>query len=139
MLARLRFAIGLFCLAIVAAAQSGISGNWAGTVNGLPAVLLTLNESGARVGGTITFYFQQKGADGKWHLGEPYTGPLLVPEMRGKLLYFEVAHHTEHGGAEPGPNKKYYVEFTGEDEARMREVTSPDRPGTGLPLTRTSR
>ena len=114
-----------------------IAGAWDGKVNELPAVELILRDDGGKVSGSIGFYFQSRGDDGKWRLGEKTTLPLLSPKLEGKVLSFETIHHKKHGSPELGPNNKYRVTFAAANEARLwilREKTKED--GSGLKLTR---
>ena len=110
----------LFLIAAAAIAASDFAGTWEGTENGLPAIELTIRDNGDGVTGSIGFYFQKRGADGKWHMGEKYTVPLLSPKIEGRVLTFETIHGKEHGSRELGPNNKYRVERVGEKEARIR-------------------
>ena len=123
----------ILLLALLAA--SPFAGTWQGTMNDQPAVKLTLEDApGGKVTGTIVFYFQQRGDDGKWRVveGGDAKGEILVPEVKGKVLTFEVRHHKSHGSAEYGPNKKFVVELTGPKEARFREAGGADLSGVVL-------
>jgi hypothetical protein len=117
---------------------SQFTGTWEGTMNGQPGVEITLAPDGGNIRGTIIFYFQRLGADGKWHVeGDNRPQPLIDPQMSGNTLNFEVLHHKKHGSGELGPNKKFRLEVTGANEARLREAgTQDDIPGHGLPLVR---
>lgn len=110
----------LFLIAVAAIAASDFAGTWQGQENGLPAIDLTIRGDGDGVTGSIGFYFQKRGADGKWHLGEKYTVPLLSPKIEGRVLTFETIHTKEHASSELGPNNKYRVELVGAKEARIR-------------------
>jgi hypothetical protein len=71
-------ALGCVVIALVAtAANSEIVGVWAGTENGLPSVELSVQIKDGKVNGSIAFYFQSRGADGKWQLADKYVVPLL--------------------------------------------------------------
>jgi hypothetical protein len=109
----------LLAVLVSALASSGFEGAWEGTENGLPSVELTIHSKDGRISGSIGFYFQTRGKDGKWHLGEKYTVPLLSPKLEGRTLTFETIHHKCHGCAELGPNNKYYVDFVDEKEAHL--------------------
>jgi hypothetical protein len=130
----------LLCVLIVSvapAANSGIAGIWDGTENDLPAVELTLHVNDGRITGSIGFYFQTRGTDGKWHLGEKYTVPLLSPKLEGRKLTFETIHHKCDGCPELGPNNKYQVDFVGEKEARIRILKDQKKQDDqGFKLTR---
>jgi hypothetical protein len=117
---------------------SQFAGTWDGKMNDQPAVEITLATEGGKVGGTVVFYFQRLGKDGKWHVeGDNRAQPLINPQVEGNILSFEVRHHKEHGSVEFGPNKKFRLEVTGADEARFREAGKPDDiAGHGLKLVR---
>jgi hypothetical protein len=119
-------------------AVSQFTGTWEGRMNDQPALEIKLTTSGGKVDGTIVFYFQRLGIDGKWHVeGNARSQSLIEPQVEGNIVTFEVLHHKKHGGSELGANKKYRLEVTGADEARFREAGKPgDTPGGGLKLTR---
>ena len=74
-------ALGCVVIALVAtAANSEIVSVWEGTENGLPSVELSVQIKDGKVNGSTAFYFQSRGADGKWQLGDKYVVPLLSPE-----------------------------------------------------------
>ncbi|MBI3472112.1 MAG: hypothetical protein HY013_12215 [Candidatus Solibacter usitatus] len=120
------------------AAGSSFAGMWEGKVNDLPAVELIVREHNGHVSGSIGFYFQTRGDDGKWQVGEKTTLPLLSPKLEGKVLTFETIHHKKHGSPELGPNNKYRVTFAGGKEARLQIVNDQRQEdgSSGLKLTR---
>ena len=114
-----------------------VTGTWEGKTNDLPSVELSLRQEGARVTGTIGFYFQNRGADGKWHLGPKSEIELLSPKMEGNVLTFETTHRKKHDSPELGPNNRYRVEFVSDTEARLHmyrggEPEKDDGPGLRL-------
>lgn len=128
----------LICTSAAAASSSPFSGTWDGKGNDLPAVELTVQDDSGKISGSIAFYFQTRGDDGKWHVGEKTTVPLLSPEIRGRVLTFETIHHKKHGGAELGPNNRYRVDFVSPNEARLNILKdqSQGNGSSGLKLTR---
>ncbi len=118
-------------------AISKFAGAWEGKVNDLPGVKLTIREDAGKVSGSITFYFQTKGDDGKWRVveGGDASAAILAPKIEGTRLTFEVPHHKQHGGTEYGPNKRYSVYLTGDDEVRLRDRDDP-KSGQGFKMTR---
>ena len=112
---------------------SQFTGTWEGRTNGQPAVEITLTANGGRIAGTIAFYFQMLGKDGKWHVeGQAFRQPLIAPHVDGNAVTFEVLHYQKHGGSELGPNKTYRLEVKGVDEAQFiksgNEANSQRRP-----------
>jgi hypothetical protein len=121
---------GVVMTAAAAVGASGFAGTWEGKQNGLPAVELTIRDKDGGVSGTIGFYFQRRGTDGKWHLAEKYTVPLLSPKLQGRVLTFETIHGKKHGSPELGPNNRYRVDFIGAKEARIR-ILKDKKPDDG--------
>ena len=127
-------------LTVVAnAADRGLEGTWEGKENDLPSVELTIRDNRDQIGGTIGFYFQSRGTDGKWHLGEKFTVPLLSPKLDGRVLMFETIHHAKHDSPELGPNNKYRVTFVGPNEARLEIIKDQSQAGGGPALILTRR
>lgn len=135
-----RSIVTLFAIAFtaLAAEKSGFVGTWEGQANGLPAVELTVRQDSGAVNGSIGFYFQTRGEDGKWRLGEKTTLPLLSPKIAGSILTFETIHHKTHGSPELGPNNRYRVEQVSPNELRLNILKDNETPksGSGLKLTR---
>jgi hypothetical protein len=132
-----RIFLAFLALAFAAgAANWPVSGTWEGTVNDLPAVELTIQEKSGQVSGSIGFYFQTRGDDGKWHLGEKTTVPLLSVKFEGNVLTFETIHYKSHGSPELGPNNKYRVTFVDAKEARLKIINGEGDGSSGLKLTR---
>lgn len=105
-----------------AASQDNVTGVWEGKLNGHPAVDLTIKETEGRISGDILFYFQEREADGKWHVKGKYSVPLLMPKVEGNVLTFEVIHHKKHGSSELGPNTRFRMELTGADAATLQRL-----------------
>ena len=97
-----RVAIMLLLLMAAMAADVQFTGTWTGKTNDLPAVELALQQDKGEVRGTISFYFQSRGEDGKWRLGNKTTLPILSPALNGNELTFESIHHKKHGSPELG-------------------------------------
>jgi hypothetical protein len=119
---------------IVAAEKSPFSGTWEGKMNDLPGVDLEIETAGGKVSGVIVFYFQLRGDDGKWRVNDKSTDRILTPKVRGKTLAFEVIHYKTHGSSERGPNAKFRMELTGENEAVLHKINDQSAPP--LKLTR---
>ena len=129
---------------VVLCANISVAGIWDGNENDLPAVELTLRNDNGQIGGTIAFYFQTRGIDGKWHPDgkPPFLVPLLAPKLEGTVLTFETIHHRSHGSADLGPNNSYRVAFLGPKEARLqvfRYGAKENDAAPGLQLIRRER
>ncbi len=127
----------LVALAVPAFSKAPFEGTWEAQMNDQPAIQITLHQNAKKVEGTILFYFQTRGPDGRWRVVENQgaPAPLLKPRLRDGLLTFEVRHHLRHGSPEYGPNKRYTFELSGANEARLKEVGAAD-PGAGMKLNR---
>jgi hypothetical protein len=126
----------LLLLAVAAnAADRGLEGTWEARENDLPSVELTIRDNQGQISGTIGFYFQSRGADGKWHLGDEFIVPLLSPKLGGNTLTFETIHHKKHDRPELGPNNKYRVTFVGANEARLEIIMDQSQAGSARAVT----
>jgi hypothetical protein len=124
-------------LTTIAKGASPFVGTWEAKLNDQPAVELRIEEAGEKIAGIITFFFQRRGADDKWHVeGKPTRRPVIAPQVDGNFLTFEVLHHKHHGGPELGPNKRYRMELTGKEEMFFRNVEGLKEDPTDLRLTR---
>jgi hypothetical protein len=112
--------------------RSPFAGKWEGKMNDQPGIEITIKNAGAETSGVIVFYFQERGADGKWHVKDKYEAPLLSVQVTGKGLTFEVAHHKTHESLEFGPNVKFRMELGGGDGAVLYRVGDPRDPGMKL-------
>ena len=124
-------------VAAAAAAESPLVGVWEGEHNGLPAVRVTIEQSGDKISGRIAFLFQERGPDGAWQTKDPNDGggQMLAVKVDGKTVTFEVQHHKQHGGTELGPNVPFRVQVVSPTEARLFKLDEGD-PGKGLKLIR---
>ena len=130
--------LGMFVIfASIAESGSPFTGVWEASLNDQPAIELTINEMDGKIGGTIVFYFQRRGDDGKWRVeGGRNPTPLLMPVVKGKSLTFEVIHHKHHGSTERGPNAKFRVDLTDHDSLALFKTDEVSDGGPGLKLTR---
>jgi hypothetical protein len=117
-----------------------LDGTWEGKMNDLPAIELKINNSSAKVSGTMLFYFQERSDPGQpWHVTGGNPVPLLLPRVEGNILTFELQHHKCHNCTELGPNQKFRVELKEPNEARLwmwENQDAPKDPGPGLKLER---
>lgn len=105
---------------------SVLDGTWEGKMNDLPGVdLIVADAGGGEIGGVVTFYFLTRKDGGKWQVRGKFLTPLLAAHMQDKALIFEVQHHKTHGSPEFGPNVRFRVELTGENQAMLYNVSEP--------------
>jgi hypothetical protein len=120
--------------------ESAFAGTWEGKMNDLPGIELKMEVMGGKVTGTIVFYYQERSdPNGPWHVAGENPVPLLMLHVVGKTLTFEVQHHKCHGCAELGPNVKFRMELTGQNEARLWNLENQEAKkdlGPGLKLVR---
>ena len=137
MISRLTILI-LTLLPPLTAADTPFAGTWEGKTNGLPAVELIVRQEAGKITGSIGFYFQIRGEDGKWRLGEKTSLPVLRPVINGNVLTFESIHRKQHGGTELGPNNRYHVNLAGANEMRLNILKdgTPVNGTSGLKLAR---
>ena len=126
--------IAVLGLTAAATEKSPFAGTWEGKINDLPGVDLTIEAAAGKISGVVVFYFQFRGDDGKWRVEGKHRVDMLTPQAGGKTLAFEVIHHKTHGSSERGPNAKFRMELTGENEAILHKVD--DQPGPPVKLTR---
>lgn len=137
--------VALLCV-VTAGAQSGngtpnssFAGTWVGEkMNDLPSVDLKVESVGKNLNGTAIFYLQtRKDASESWRVTDEAPLPMLSPVVDGNTLNFEVRHHRCHGCVEYGPNVKFCMQLTGQDEARLWKLTGEEmNDGRGLRLVR---
>jgi hypothetical protein len=108
-------------------AQSAFDGAWEGQVNDLTGVALSVADAGGgQIGGVITFYFQTRDDEhSPWHVAGKYVAPLLLAHVEGGTLMFEVQHHKTHDSPEFGPNVRFRMELTGDNEALLYDLSDP--------------
>jgi len=120
--------------------KSSFAGTWEGKMNDLPGIDLKIDEAGGKVSGSIVFYYQERSNENEpWHTAGESPAALLVPHVEGKTLTFEVQHHKCHECTELGPNVRFRIELSGQNEARLWKLGNQDTSkdlGPGLKLLR---
>jgi hypothetical protein len=123
-------------------AKSSFAGTWEGKMNNLPGIDLKIEETGGKISGIATFYYQERSdANAPWHVAGEHPVPLLTPNVEGNTLTFEVQHHKCHSCPELGPNVKFRMEVTGPNEARLWKLGDEGQEnnkdlGPGMKLVR---
>lgn len=118
-----------------------IAGTWRGDMNGLPAVLLNVKHDGARLSGTILFYFlHRKTEHDAWQVDTTHSIPLplLAPQFDGKVLTFKVRHKEAHPPRTLNdPPSLFQLRLTGKGVAELLNLT--ERRSPGLKMLRDSK
>ena len=68
--------------AVAADPSKVLVGTWEGSMNGLPAVEVTLVIRGDKLAGQIVFPFHQRTPEGKWVVTRRDVTPILNPRLR---------------------------------------------------------
>jgi biopolymer transport protein ExbD/biopolymer transport protein TolR len=106
-------------------------------MNNLPGVDLKIQETGRTITGNIVFYWQKcDDPNGQWHVVGESAAALLVPQVEGKTLTFEVQHHRCDGCPELGPNVKFRMALTSTNEAQLWNLNEGPDSSPGLMLVR---
>jgi hypothetical protein len=123
---------------LASAAGSPLAGTWRGNINNLPAVTLTVRESGGRVMGTILFYFFHRSTEsGPWEVDKTHSKPLplLDPKFDGATLTFKVSHKEAHPPHTLNdPPSSFQMRLTGKGLADLENLT--EKPGPPLKMIR---
>jgi hypothetical protein len=116
----------LFFTSLACAADSSIAGTWQGKLHNLPAITLTLHETGGKVSGNIVFYFIRNNGAGFYEDSKSAGAPteLMNTSFDGKTLTFEVSHRNAHpprtlNDTEP---VRFQMEITGKDEGQLKRL-----------------
>jgi hypothetical protein len=120
--------------AAAVAASSPIAGTWTATLHDLPAIKMTVEDSGGKLRGSIIFYFLMQ-ENGVWKVaGDAEPTAMMNPRLEGKTFSFEVPHAKKHGSTDPADQEIITMHFhlTGANEGVFRN----GKNGPELKLTR---
>jgi hypothetical protein len=123
----------LCAAATVCAAESPIVGTWTAKMHDLPAIKMTVTESGGKLSGNIIFYFLMF-EDGVWKAKGDDVTEMIDPHLEGKTFVFKVPHAKRHGSTDPADQeiKTFRLYLTGPNEAVFKNADN----GQDLKLTR---
>lgn len=141
---KLRLLVVVLLFAAFATAQTETSivgaafaGTWQGISNGLPSIDLKIENAESKLAGTAVFYLQtRKDESEPWRVASETTLPMLNPTVQGKNLMFDVPHHTCHGCTDYGPNVRFEMELTGQNEARLVRFSDSGEQRDSVKLVR---
>lgn len=117
----------------IGAADSPIAGTWTAKMHGLPAIKMTVNDSGGKLSGTIIFYFLML-ENGVWKVKGDAATEMIKPRLEGSTFVFEVPHARKHGSTDAADQeiKTFRLHLTGPNEAVFKNADN----GQDLKLTR---
>jgi len=126
----------LFVLLVAAsalAADSPIAGTWTAKMHDLPAIKMTVKDSGGKLSGNIIFYLLML-ENGTWKVKGDATTDMIEPRLEGRTFIFAVRHAKKHGSTDPADQeiKTFRLQLTGPNEAVFKNADN----GQDLKLTR---
>ena len=125
----------LVLLAVVPiyAADSPIAGTWTASMHGLPAIKMTVKDSGGKLSGNIIFYMLML-ENGAWKVKGDAATEMIDPHLEGQTFVFQVPHARKHGSTDPADQeiKTFRLQLTGPNEAVFKNADN----GQDLKLTR---
>jgi hypothetical protein len=126
----------LFVLLVAAsalAADSPIAGTWTAKMHDLPAIKMTVKDSGGKLSGNIIFYLLML-ENGTWKVKGDATTDMIEPRLEGRTFIFAVRHAKKHRSTDPADQeiKTFRLQLTGPNEAVFKNADN----GQDLKLTR---
>ena len=106
--------------ALEATRNSAIVGQWKGTMEGLPAVTLVVEDDDGKLMGAILFYLIRRNPGAAPSASPGFPGPMIEPSFDGKTLNFKVSHRYAHPPRTLNdPPVSFRLELTGPDKAKL--------------------
>ncbi len=100
--------------------NSAIVGQWKGTMEGLPAVTLVVEEDDGKLMGAILFYLIRRNPGAAPSASPGFPGPMIEPSFDGKTLSFKVSHRYAHPPRTLNdPPVSFRLELDGPDKAKL--------------------
>ena len=88
--------LGCSCLAFGADKPTAIDGVWRATMDGLPALVLTISDEGGGLRGAMLFYLIRRDPGQSPHADPGIPEPLFNLKWDGTELSFQVSHRRAH-------------------------------------------
>lgn len=128
-LARLLLAVvigAVGALAQPAARNSAIAGQWSGSMDGLPAVRLVVQENDRKLTGAVLYFFVRRDPGVAPVASARFPEPMLNPSFDGRILTFQVNHRYAHPPSTLNdPPVSLRLEITGSGEAKLSNPEGP--------------
>ena len=100
--------------------RSTIIGQWKGTMEGLPAVTLVVEEDDGKLMGAVLFYLIRRNPGAAPSASPAFPEPMIEPGFDGKTLSFKVSHRYAHPPRTLNdPPVSFRLELTGPDKAKL--------------------
>ena len=107
---------------LLAADYMAITGVWRASIDGLPAIVMTISDEGDELTGAILFYMirRDEGQPPRANPGHPE--PLFNMKFDGQTLQFKVSHRRAPGErTAKDPPVSFRVKLTGPNEGMLGE------------------
>jgi hypothetical protein len=100
--------------------NSAIVGQWKGTIEGLPAVTLVVEEDNGKLMGAILFYLIRRNPGAAPSASPGFPEPMIEPSFDGKTLTFQVNHRYAHPPRTLNdPPVSFRMELNSTDKAKL--------------------
>jgi hypothetical protein len=99
---------------------SAIVGQWTGSIEGLPALRLVVQENDGNLTGAVLFYLIRREPGAAPVASPGFPEPMIAPVLDGKTLIFKINHRYAHPpGSLNDPPVSFRVEVSGMDKAKL--------------------
>ncbi len=123
----LTIAIGAVgALAQPAVDNSTITGQWSGSMGGLPVARLVVQENNRKLTGAVLYFFVRRDPGVPPVASARFPEPMLNPSFDGKALTFQLNHRYAHPPSTLNdPPVSFRLEITGSGEAKLSNPEGP--------------
>jgi hypothetical protein len=106
--------------------RSAIVGPWTGTMDGLPALRLVVQENNGNLTGAVLFYLIRREPGAAPVASPGFPEPMIAPVFDGKTLIFKIDHRYAHPPRTLNdPPVNFRLEVSGTDKARLFSAELP--------------
>jgi hypothetical protein len=97
-----------------------IIGQWKGTMDGLPAIMLVVEEDDDKLMGAVLFYLIRRDPGAAPSASPGFPEPMIKPTFDGKTLSFKISHRYAHAPRTLNdPPVSFRLQLTGPDKAKL--------------------